>query len=91
MYCNPTVFLYIHILEHNVDVLFKEEEEEKKAPVIRKLNLIWRKKLVKCYIWSTVLYGNENWTLRKVDQKYVASCVLLEKDGEDQLARSGEK
>jgi hypothetical protein len=30
------------------------------------LNL--RNKLVKCYIWSTALYGAETWTLRKVDQ-----------------------
>jgi hypothetical protein len=32
-----------------------------------------RKKLVKCYIWSVAFYGAENWTLRKVEQKYVGS------------------
>jgi hypothetical protein len=31
------------------------------------LNLI--KKLVKCYTWTTALYGAEYWTQRKVDQK----------------------
>jgi len=41
---------------------------------------------VKCYIWSTALRGIENWTLRKVDEKY-RKCfeVVLEKDRKDQL------
>jgi len=30
-----------------------------------------RKKLVIYYIWSIPLHGAENWTLRKVDQKYL--------------------
>jgi len=30
------------------------------------MNLEMRKKLVKCYIWSLVLYGDEIWTLRAV-------------------------
>jgi hypothetical protein len=30
-----------------------------------------RKKLVKCYIWNTALYGAETWTLRAVDQKHL--------------------
>jgi len=32
-----------------------------------------RKKLAKCYIWTPALYGAENWTSRKVDQKYLGS------------------
>jgi hypothetical protein len=32
-----------------------------------KLNVNFRKKLVKCYICRIVLCGAENWTLRKVD------------------------
>jgi accessory gene regulator protein AgrB len=32
------------------------------------LDLNLRKKLVKCYIWSIVLYGAATWILRKVDQ-----------------------
>jgi hypothetical protein len=40
-----------------------------------------RKKLLKCYICSTALYGAENWTFRKVDRKYLKSWnVVLEKD-----------
>jgi hypothetical protein len=30
-----------------------------------------RKKLVKCYIWSTAIYGAETWTLRAVGQKHL--------------------
>jgi hypothetical protein len=37
------------------------------------LHLNLRKELVKYYIWSRALYGVENWTLRKVDQKYLES------------------
>jgi hypothetical protein len=35
----------------------------------RTLVLDLRKKLVKCYIWSTAVYGAETWTLRGVDKK----------------------
>jgi hypothetical protein len=46
---------------------------KKKTLFTSKLDLNLRKKLVKCYIWSIALYGGENSTLRKVDQKYVES------------------
>jgi len=36
-----------------------------------KLDLISRQKQATCYILSIVLYGAENWTLQKVDQKYL--------------------
>jgi hypothetical protein len=38
------------------------------------LNL--RKKLVKCYIWGTALYGVENWTHRAADQKHLDSFEM---------------
>ena len=40
------------------------------------LDLDLRKKLVKCYIWSMVLYGAETWTLRAADQKYLESSEM---------------
>jgi hypothetical protein len=40
------------------------------------LDLELRKKLVKCYIWSIVLYGAETWTLRIVDQKHMKSLEI---------------
>jgi len=38
---------------------------KKKAPFTNNLNFSLGKKLVKCYIWSIVLCGDENWTFRK--------------------------
>ena len=35
-----------------------------------------KKKVVKRYILSVVLYGAESWTLRKVDQKWLGSFEL---------------
>jgi hypothetical protein len=40
------------------------------------LDLELRKKLVKCYVWSIVLYGAETWTLRAVDQKHLESSEM---------------
>jgi hypothetical protein len=40
------------------------------------LDLELRKKLVKCYVWSIVLYGAETWTLRAVDQKHLESFEM---------------
>jgi hypothetical protein len=58
--------------------------QQGKTIFTRKLSLELRKKLVKCYIWSTALYGAETRTLRKVDQKYLESfemwcCRRMEK------------
>ena len=40
------------------------------------LDLELRKKLVKCYVWSIVLYGAETWTLRAMDQKHLESFEM---------------
>src|SRR5215469_12985860 len=48
----------------------------KKTLFTGKLDLNLRKKLVKCYIWSMVLYGAETWTLRAADQKYLESFEM---------------
>jgi len=42
---------------------------KKKKKFTIKLDFNLWKKLVKCDIWSTDLYGAGTWTLRKVDQK----------------------
>ena len=41
-----------------------------------KLDLNVRKKLVKCYIWSMVLYAAEIWTLLAADQKCLESFEM---------------
>jgi hypothetical protein len=33
-------------------------------------------RLAKFYIWSAALYGAQNWTLRRVDQKYLESFEM---------------
>jgi hypothetical protein len=40
------------------------------------LDLVLKKKLVKCYIWSIALYDAETGTLRTVDQKHLASFEM---------------
>jgi hypothetical protein len=42
---------------------------KKKTIFTVKLDLNSSKKLVKCYVWNTALYGAETRTLRKADQK----------------------
>jgi hypothetical protein len=49
---------------------------ECKSLLKKKLDLNLRKKLVKCYIWSTALYGAETWTLREIDQKHLESFEM---------------
>jgi hypothetical protein len=53
--------------------LAKAAFNKKGALFTSTLDLKLRKKLVKYYIWSIVLYGAETWTLRSVDQKHVES------------------
>jgi hypothetical protein len=40
------------------------------------LDLDLREILMKCYIWSTALYGVKTWTLRKIDQKYFENIEM---------------
>jgi hypothetical protein len=37
----------------------------------RRLDLSFKKKLMKCYIWNIAFYGAETWTLGKTYQKYL--------------------
>ena len=49
---------------------------KKRALFTGTLDLKLRTKLVKCYIWSTALYGAETWTIRAVDQKHLESFEM---------------
>jgi hypothetical protein len=49
----------------------------KKTFLNRRMELTFRKKLVKCCIWSTTLFGAEIGTLREVDWKYTESLETL--------------
>ena len=35
-----------------------------------------RKRLVKCFVWSVVLYGTETWTLRRNEQKQLEAFEM---------------
>jgi len=50
--------------------------DKKRATLTSTLDLELRKKLVKCYIWSTPLHGAETGTLRAVDQKQLESFEM---------------
>jgi len=43
---------------------------KQKAVFTSTLDLEWRKKVVKCCIWSIALYGAETWTLWGVPGKF---------------------
>jgi hypothetical protein len=49
---------------------------KKKGLFTTKMDLELRKKLVKCYIWSTALYGPETWMLRAVGWKHLENFEL---------------
>jgi hypothetical protein len=48
----------------------------KNTLLIRKLDGNLRKTLVNCYTWIIILYGDETWTLRKVDKKHRKSSEM---------------
>jgi hypothetical protein len=62
-------------------VMAKAAFNKKKTLFTSTYSLNLRNKLVKCYIWSTALYGAETWTLRKVDQKYLEILKCGVKEG----------
>jgi hypothetical protein len=49
---------------------------KKRALFTSKIDLVLRKKLAKCYIWSIALYGAETWMLQEVDQKHPESSEM---------------
>jgi hypothetical protein len=49
----------------------KASFNKKKDLFTRQLDLNLRKKLAKSYISNIAFYGNETWTFRKEDQKYL--------------------
>jgi len=68
--------MYIHIHMHlerytrgikSRTAWAKAQFNKKRILFTRKLDLNFRKKLRKCYIWSTALCGAGNWKFREVD------------------------
>ncbi|KAG1701719.1 putative uncharacterized transposon-derived protein F52C9.6 [Nymphon striatum] len=42
----------------------------------KKIKYATRKRLVQCYIWSTLLYGAETWTISKTSEKRIISLEM---------------
>jgi hypothetical protein len=57
-------------------VMAKAAFNKKRTLFTSTLELEFRKKLVKCYIWSIALYGAETWTLQAVDRKHLESFEM---------------
>jgi hypothetical protein len=53
---------YTHGIRFRIDMA-KAAFRKKKKLFTSKLELNLRKKLIKCCIWSTALYGNETWDI----------------------------
>ena len=84
-----TLLFYIHQFNG------KSSITRKKTLFTSKLDLNLRKKLVKCYGWSTVLCDVQIWTLPKSDQKYLERFEMrclrrLEKISWTDLVTNGE-
>jgi hypothetical protein len=67
-------------------VMEKAAFDKKKALFTSKFDLNLRKKLVKCCIWSKKLDGVENYTLRKLGQKYLESSEVCRSRRTDEIS-----
>jgi hypothetical protein len=82
---NVEYFKYVGILTTN-DAKYTREiisrfamakaTSNKKKTFHQQIGLRFVKKPINCYSWSIALCGAENWTLRKVDQKYLESFEM---------------
>jgi len=64
-----------HDIKYRISMA-KAAFSKKKTLFTSKLDLNLRKKLIKCFIRSMILYGAETSTLRAADQKYLESFEM---------------
>ena len=74
-------FKYVGILTTN-DARYSREivyriataraTSNKRKTFHQQIGLRFMKKLINCYVWTVGLFGAENWSLRKMDQKYLS-------------------
>jgi hypothetical protein len=63
--------------EINLTTAGAEEAFNRKISLLTsKLNTEFRNKLIRRYVWSITLYGSRNWTLKKLEQKYVENFKM---------------
>ena len=63
-------------VEFKFDMVWRKLHSTRRGLFTSTLDLELRKKLVKCYVWSTALYGAETWTIRAMDQKHLESFEM---------------
>jgi hypothetical protein len=55
----------------NPGLSWQKNIRQEEGALYQQTELKLTKELLKCYIWSTVLYGAETWTIREADQKHL--------------------
>ena len=48
----------------------------KKLITNKKMSVHTRKRFVKCYVWSTLMYGCETWTMNKADERRIEAAEM---------------
>lgn len=54
----------------------KEALSKKKRILCSKLDLEFKKRLVRCFVWSVATHGAETWTLRKEDRRLLEALEM---------------
>jgi len=75
-------------------VMGKQAFGNKKRLLTGNMNLDFKKKIVKCSIWSVVLYGAETWTMTQADKERLEAFemwIWMEENVKDQLGRQSIK
>ena len=70
------IYIYIYMCIYIYIYIYNAAFNKKRTLFTSTLDLELRKKLLKCYIWSTALYGAETWMFRAVDQKHLESFEM---------------
>lgn len=74
---NGREFFWRRLLTTSKRISIAKAALNKKVTLLTsKLDLNFRKQVVKCYIWSIVFYGAETWTLRKIDHKSLGGIEM---------------
>ena len=70
-------------------VIAKESFNRKISLLRSKLNIELSNKLVRCYVWSIILYDSETWALKKTGAEvFVENLnVVLEEIKEDKMVK----
>ena len=63
-------------IKRRIEIARGAFENMSKVLTNRSININTRKRLLKCYVWSTLLYGAETWTLTKSTMKKIEAFEM---------------